>query len=193
MFQVTSIMIVSTILILFTIGGTSSSSSSSQLFPVPSLVEVVFEGGSAHATSEIPDGWTADKAFIRGRGHSKGWHNNGEILPSMVWYDFPASKAFIPGRISFRGRQDCCPLDAPTMWQFVGSNDEICSKSGHWTVLCEDKSNSGYPHKAFTKYCDVDEKILTQFRCLGVSVLNSGQVDSNTALRNVRMWKKVYL
>ena len=111
----------------------------------------------------------------------------------MVWYDFPASRAFIPGRISFRGRQGCCTDEAPTMWQFVGSNDEICSKSGHWTVLCEDKSNNGYQHEAFTKYCDVDDKILTEFRCLGVSVLNTNQKKSIASLKDVRMWKKVYL
>jgi len=183
-------MIVSIILLLVAYGGTLGSCSSPQLFPVPSLVEVVFEGGSAHATSENSE-WTADKAFIQ--GHAKAWHNSDAILPSMVWYEFPASRAFVPGRISFRGRQDCCLEQGPTMWQFVGSNDEVCSKSGHWTVLCEDKSNSGYPHKAFTKYCDVDEKILTQFRCLGVSVLNSGQKNSATALKDLRMWKKVYL
>jgi len=186
--QVTSIMIVSIILLLIACGGASSSSA--HLFPVPSLVEVAFEGGSAHATSEAGAPWTADKAFIL--GHAKAWHNARAILPSMVWYEFPSSRAFVPGRISFRGRQDCCLDEAPTMWQFVGSNDEICSKSGHWTILCEDKTNSGYPHKAFTKYCDVDEKILTQFRCLGVSVLNSQHKDSITSLKDVRMWKKVY-
>ena len=80
----------------------------------------------------------------------------------------------------------------PSVWQFVGSNDETCGKLGHWSILCEDKSNEGYRTKFWTKYCDVDDKITTAFRCLGIMVLNSHNKYGFTALRDVRMWKKVY-
>ena len=152
-----------------------------------------FEGGSAHATTEHPPPWTADKAFIL--AHPNAWHVNsgvGRILPHTVWYEFPAGKRFVPGRVSFRARQDCSCLDqAPTMWQFVGSNDEICNGASNWTILCQDLSGSGYPHKAWTKYCEVDDKITREFRCLGITVLNTGQKDGVASFKDVRMWKKV--
>ena len=156
------------------------------------LTEVTFQGGSAQSTSQSLAPWTCDKAFIL--GHANAWHNGNAILPSMVWYVFPVGKRFVPGRVSFRGRQGCCLDEAPTMWQFVGSNDETCDRlsTGHWTVLCQDLSGSGYPHQAWTKYCDVDEKINTEFRCLGISVLNTGNKDSIASLKDVRMWKKAF-
>ena len=152
-----------------------------------------FEGGSAHATTEHPPPWTADKAFIL--AHPNAWHVNsgvGRILPHTVWYEFPAGKRFVPGRVSFRGRQDCSCLDqTSTMWQFVGSNDEICNGASNWTILCQDLSGSGYPHKAWTKYCEVDDKITREFRCLGITVLNTGNKDGKASFKDVRMWKKV--
>ena len=113
-------------------------------------------------------------------------------LPSTVWYEFPVGKIFVPARVSFRARQDCCLDEGPTVWQFVGSNSAHCGEFGEWTVLCEDKSDLGYRNKALTKYCDVDEKIMNeyaQFRCLGISVLNTRSKSSAASLRDVRMWK----
>ena len=78
----------------------------------------------------------------------------------------------------------------PTVWQFVGSNDASCGEFGRWAVLCEDKSNAGYPTKYWTKYCDVDDKIVTKFRCLGISVLNTHNVHGVACLKDVRIWKK---
>ena len=109
------------------------------------LTEVKFEGGSANATKESPPTWTAAKAFIL--GHEYGWSTGDEILPSTVWYEFPVGQQFVPARVSFRARQDTITLEAPTMWQFVGSNDETCQRFGNWTVLCQDLSGSGYRTK----------------------------------------------
>jgi len=147
------------------------------------LTEVVFEGGSANATSEQKPHWLAEKAFIL--GHSKAWYNNKEILPSIVWYEFLIK--IVPGRVSFRANN---VLQAPLQWQFVGSNDETCDRFSCWTVLCEDLSGTVYPNAKWTKYCDVDEKITTEFRCLGIAVLNTRTTDSSAALKDVRMWKK---
>ena len=115
-----------------------------------SIREVNIQGGSAHATSSHPAPWTPDKAFSV--GHNNAWHNNRGTFPSMVWYQFPAGATFIPARVSFRSRQDCCQDEGPSMWQFVGSNDENCGKNGDWTVLCEDLSDVGFRSKAYTKY-----------------------------------------
>ena len=163
------------------------------LAAVAALAEVRFEGGSAHATSSHPAPWTADKAFIR--GHTNVWHNDigdGRIFPQTVWYQFPAGSRFVPGRVSFRGRQDCCEDSAPAMWQFVGSNDETCNEFSRWSVLCQGLSKDSYPHKAWTQYCDVDDKIRSEFRCLGIAVLNIYREDGFAGVRDVRMWKKVF-
>ena len=160
-------------------------------FAVPAIREVNIQGGSAHATSTHPAPWTPDKAFSV--GHNYAWHNNGDNnrLPSIVWYVFPVGQTFIPARVSFRARQDCCLQEGPTVWQFVGSNDPNCWQFGDWTVLCEDKSDVGYRNKALTKYCDVDERILKEFKCLGISVLNTHSKHSIASLRDVRIWRKI--
>ena len=159
---------------------------------VLAISEVEIKGGSAHATSSHPAPWTPEAAFIL--GHSNAWiaEDPSVPFPSTVWYEFPAQATFVPARVSFRPRQDCCQDEGPTVWQFVGSNDENCGKFGNWTVLCEDKSDTGYPTKAWTKYCDVDNKILKRFRCLGISGLNTRNKDGIMSLKDVRFWKKTY-
>jgi len=155
------------------------------------LTEVKFEGGSANATNEHNQAFSAEKAFILGAANADdAWHNGKEILTSIVWYEFQIK--IVPGRVSFRGREKSNQnaLTAPVQWQFVGSNDETCNRFSCWTVLCEDLSGTAYPHKGWTKYCDVDEKITTEFRCLGIAVLNTRSADSGAALRDIRMWKK---
>ena len=79
------------------------------------------------------------------------------------------------------------------MFSILGSNDKKCGKYSHWTVLCEDRSNDDYHHKYWTKYCEVDDKILTEFKCLGITVLNNKNSGGYAALKGVRMWKKVFL
>ena len=156
---------------------------------VPAISEVEIKGGSANATSFLVSPWTPEAAFIL--GHPNAWHSkNTNPFPEAVWYEFPAQAAFVPARVSFRPRQDCCQDQAPTVWQFVGSNDESCGKLGNWTILCEDKSDTGCPTKAWTKYCDVDDKIFKQFKCLGISALNSRH--TGLSLKDVRFWKKIY-
>ena len=159
---------------------------------VEAISEVDIKGGSARATSQDAAPWTADKAFIL--GHANAWHN-GEpygMFPEIVSYEFPQSKTFIPARVSFRPRIDCCLDQGPTVWQFVGSNDENCGRFAHWTILCEDRSDTGYLNKFTTKYCDVDDRILSKFRCLGISVLRSHSKDGYASFKDVRMWEKIF-
>ena len=96
---------------------------------MPALAEVTIEGGVAKTTAYTPGNWVAKNAFIQ--GHAQGWYMgaiNGEWgrFPQMLWYEFPAEKAFVPARISFDSRQDCCPEETPSIWEFIGSNDEDC-------------------------------------------------------------------
>ena len=165
------------------------------LFLVEAISEVEFKGGVAYATSNHdPNTWKAANAFIL--GHAYGWHikpsENG-MFPQLVWYEFPANKAFVPARVSFRPRKDAGWDQVPTMWQYVGSNDPNCKSSGNWTILCEDLSDAGYRTKFTTKYCKVDDQITRKFRCLGIMVLNTHSGGGSVALKDVRMWKKLYL
>merc|ERR1712002_447134 len=157
---------------------------------VMGLTEVKFEGGSANATEDQGAPWNPANAFIL--GHENGWANGDEILPSTVWYEFPVGQQFVPARVSFRTRYTSADGKyGPTMWQFVGSNDQTCQRFGNWTVVCQDLSGSGYRGEAWTKYCNVDENITTEFRCLGIAVLNDGGRDDPTVIvKDIRMWKK---
>merc|ERR1711942_346969 len=142
-----------------------------------------------------PPAMTEEKAFMTPEHKANGWHNekdgNKRTFPEMVWYQFPVDAAFTPARVSFRPRGSCCLEQAPTMWEFVGSNDQECKEAGNWVGLCEDRSNTAWPSHYFTKYCDVKPEIVSKFRCLGVRVLNTLQKNGVVSLRNVRMWKKV--
>ena len=87
------------------------------------ISEVEITGGSAHATSENSNEHKPINAFIGTR--YKGWTSGG-VLPQMVWYDFGSGNAFVPARVTFRGERK----HIPTVWEFVGSNDETCGKYG---------------------------------------------------------------
>ena len=76
--------------------------------------------GLANATHIHSAPWTPNKAFLPDQPHA--WINgeNQRRLLAMIWIEFPANKAFIPGRISFRPRQDCCLDEAPTVQHVYG-------------------------------------------------------------------------
>merc|ERR1711872_436503 len=115
--------------------------------PTLALTEVEITGGSAHATSVYPES-KAEYAFSDKSHWHLGRDSPGKYsrFPVLVWYEFPEEKLFVPGRVSFRGRQDSTltvvQQQTPSEWQFVGSNDQSCGKFGTWTVLCEDRSNA---------------------------------------------------
>jgi len=160
-------------------------------FPVASMAEVEITGGTAKATSYHSSDWLPINAFTL--GHAYGWHIASPygMFPHIVWYEFPAGKTFVPARVSFH--PDNRPERGPTIWQFVGSNDPTCGKFGHWTVLCEDLSDAAFRNKHAIKFCHVDEKILREFRCLGITVLGTHVNNGAACVRDVRMWKKVFL
>jgi len=177
---------------------TRQSKINSSLKKKETISEVEITGGSASATSIYDNYRKPEKALIRGDPKSWGWisgtdpKNNG-VYPQMIWYDFGHGNAFVPARVTFRGLVNCggCQVYTPSVWEFVGSNDDVCSQSGNWTILCQDYSDVKQ-HKDFeTKICDVHDHNNQnteqgEYRCLGINVIRA---DAYTGLSNLRMWR----
>ena len=157
------------------------------------IAEVAFINGSAHATSD--DSRLPPKAFIVGNKDAF-WHSGGDakhwaVYPKMIWYDFAIGDGFVPARITFQSCQNGngCPTYTPSIWEFVGSNDDVCSKSGDWTILCRDYSDVQPRNIYAIKRCDVEGRVEKKFRCLGINILSThGQY---SMVSNIRMWQKV--
>jgi len=168
----------------------SQTSNSSQ---TEAIVEMAFENGSAHATSSWDNSnHSPAKAFIVG---NKGeyWHSSSGakhlgVFPKMIWYDFSFGNGFVPARITFQGAPNADLTFVPSIWEFVGSNDEICSKSGEWTILCRDYSDVQPRNSYAIKRCDVEGRVEKKFRCLGINILSTHT--SYSLVWNIRMWRK---
>ena len=79
------------------------------------------------------------------------------------------------------------------MWQFIGSNDEVCDENSAWTILCEDLSGKRFESGTQSKYCTVKEGMTTKYKCLGISVLASPYPGWPTVVINgIRMWERVF-
>ena len=163
------------------------------------ISEVEINGGSANATSFWIESFKPDYAFSRGNAHA-GWSSSTKpkysgIFPQMVWYDFGKGNSFVPARVTFRGEINCntdrCKSQVPAVWEFVGSNDDVCNTSGNWTVLCQDLSDTKPQKILDTKFCDVEgvDQDQREYRCLGINVIRAH--DTLTCLSNARMWKYV--
>ena len=79
---------------------------------------------------------------------------------------------------------------APTSYQFVGSNDNICNDAATWTVICEDLTDRAWRNEWEVKYCKVKPEMKEKFRCLGLRIL-ANRGDGWTTLRNIRMWERI--
>jgi len=164
------------------------------------ISEVKITGGSAYATDVMSDDYKPDLAFLRGR-FTTGWMSGSAnrvygVYPKMIWYDFGHGNSFVPARVTFRGYTKCdkCTRYTPSVWEFVGSNDDVCAGSGYWTVLCQDLSDVVPKEQLETKFCDVNSSPSMkqgEYRCLGINIIRAHSV--YTALSNVRMWKNVIL
>jgi len=159
------------------------------------LQEVKFEGGKADASSKWDPSRNPEIAFQNnpdfwsgGRGKHGG--GNGVPFPYYIWYDF-GNRTIVPARAGIRGFMNKeNPQYGPTMWEFIGSNDEECGKYSRWTILCSDLSGKMFQRMFQLKYCDVDQQITSSFRCLGISVLDHGYKNSPEAVISfIRMWK----
>jgi len=162
------------------------------------IAEVAFKNGSAHATSVHSSSYGPAKAFIVGEVN-KFWESSSDakhrgVFPILIWYDFPVGNDFVPARITFQGCQNLGNPTTdtkytPSIWEFVGSNDEVCSESGNWTILCRDYSHVQPQNHWAIKRCDVEGKAEKKFRCLGINILSTHGDRSHAS--NIRMWQKV--
>ena len=95
-------------------------------------------------------------------------------------------------QVSFQPTQkDKYVQRAPTCFQFVGSNDDVCNDSATWTVLCQDLSDQAWRNTAEVRYCQVKPEMREKFRCLGLRVLKNRDADGWVVLRNIRMWQRI--
>jgi len=168
----------------------SQASNSSQ---TEAIAEVAFINGSAYATSYY-DSHPPAHAFIEGNKDFY-WHSYGDakykgLFPKMIWYDFSIGNGFVPARITFQSaqRSEADTTYVPSIWEFVGSNDDVCSKSGDWTILCRDYSDVQPRNRYAIKRCDVEERVEKKFRCLGINILSSHTEWG--IVSNIRMWRK---
>jgi len=158
------------------------------------IAEVAFENGSAHATSESESSHSAAKAFIVGNKQNFCCSTDVSplhgVFPKMIWYDFSIGNGFVPARITFQSshRREIDTQHTPSIWEFVGSNDDVCSKSGDWTVLCRDYSNVRPQNMYGIKRCDVEGRAEKKFRCLGINILSTH--GGYGMVSNIRMWRK---
>ena len=111
-------------------------------------------------------------------------------------YDFKSDK-FCPTKISFRPRQDASSdwkLEVPSSFQFIGSNDRVCSEDSDWTVLGRVKDGKVQSQDEILT-CEVDSAepfSFRKYRCLGIKVL-AVQLPTKdvTSLDDVRMWVRL--
>ena len=84
------------------------------------------------------------------------------------------------------------PQGAPSMYQFVGTNDAKCDDNSNWMILCEDLSDRPWRSYYEVRYCKVQRELSGQkFRCLGIRVLNNRRSNGWTSIRNIRMWMRI--
>ena len=167
------------------------------------LKELQFVGGNYGASSKYSTSYPVKNAFVRNADvyfHSgKDANGNGAQsvpFPHLIWYEFKS--AVLPGRVSFRPRQDTgCGAKGywcgATKWQFIGTNDEVCDENSAWTILCEDLSGKPFERPRQSKYCEVASSVHGAFKCLGISVLDSSYAGSYScvSISGVRMWERM--
>ena len=158
------------------------------------IVEVDFIEGVAGASSTFGEKEIAAAAAagFMINGTTKLWHSgpksNPEPLPHFIWYDFRV-RQLSPDRISFRPRRGtfyAAKNQTPTKFQFIGSNDAVCSTKSNWIVLCENLSGKPVESQEETRGCRVNKRH-AKFRCLGIKILDN-LVQGVSSLRGIRMW-----
>ena len=99
-------------------------------------------------------------------------------------------------KISFQPRQgliEWAVKQTPTHFQFIGSNDEICTKDSDWSVLGEATAPQ---IKSFgeRRQCYVGDGSAPccKFRCLGIKVLAVLQ-GSEASIDNIQIWVRHHI
>jgi len=161
-------------------------------FPMFRTKEVKFAGGVAEATGFHSAHWRPERAFVRQVAEENGWHTKTEdkSTPVSIWYDFKTIK-IRPDQVSLQPAQKGAVQGAPSAFQFIGSNADVCDDFAEWTILCEDLSDKPWRGLWETRYCKVGPEVTEKFRCLGIRALKNHRPDGWTSLRNIRMWERI--
>jgi len=165
-------------------------------FPVYQIKEVKFTGGVPGASYYLNGDWRPEKAFMQQYPVDNGWHVGPVGEPSRnppvsVWYDFKTMQ-IRPDHVSLQPAQSGAALQgAPSSYQFIGSNDQVCDDSAKWTILCEDLSDKAWRSHFEVRYCKVRPEITEKFRCLGIRALKNHRPDGYTSIRNIRIWERI--
>ena len=153
-----------------------SRSRAASLGPHPPLTKMFHPGRSSSSNDRVSSG-IQDRQETQNR--------------LFVWYEFKIPVKY-PIKLAFGPRAGHAKPQTPKSFQFVGSNDQNCSKTSTWSVVCEgfyaDLAKNGE-----IRGCEAErEEVLSsrlrhhEYRCLGIKILavHSGPV---AALRKMKM------
>jgi len=175
---------------------TSEPTIASSLLPTVSpgkngMVEIVITGGTPGASSEFDaEHFKAENAFKPDphTHYQYSWTSTYRDFPAYIWYDF--KRQLRPKKVSYLPRRsDVQNANAVRVkrFQFVGTNDRVCSKNSNWKVLCEGKSA---PYKSLNdeRGCIVPSNQSVQsFSCLGLKIIE-GINNMEVSLMGIRIW-----
>jgi len=164
-----------------------------RLTTTQSMTETVFVGGTPGASSEWSGYPKADAFKLNPAGGDGGWTSgNAKTVhepPAYIWYDY--KRQLRPAKISYLPRKTYvvnANLVRVKRFQFVGTDDTICSKNSDWKVLCEGESAS-YESIYDERGCTVPVKQnMGAFHCLGLRSLAASESAGEVSLRGIRIW-----
>jgi len=154
------------------------------------MVETVFVGGTPGASSIYHSEYGPEKAFGPNPNPSEkyySWTSKSSDIPAYVWYDF--KRQLRPAKISFLPRQYSVAnanRNSLKRFQFIGTDDSVCSKNSNWKVLCGGVSGP-YQSLDDERGCTIPgTQSMQSFHCLGLRVLE--RENNYVALTGIRMW-----
>merc|ERR1711962_162225 len=168
-----------------------------RLMTTSGMVETVFVGGTPGASSEWSgcDGcYPVADAFTQNPGKYGGWTSDyvtkaSGAPPQYIWYDF--KRQLRPAKISYlaRGKSASYSIVRVKRFQFVGTDDPVCSKNSNWKVLCGGES-APYKSGDLERGCTIPVNQNTQrFHCLGLrSLIKSDSSNGEVGLTGIRIW-----
>ena len=162
--------------------------------------EVAFKDG-------IPDGSSFHSArsapaiAYLSKDENRHWHSGQprdkggpDPPPYFLWYRFkipisyPVKISFMPRHPNFKNAK----VQTPKSFQFVGTNDDNCSCTSDWSILCDGFYGTLPKSSEDIRSCEVKKSAVKtsgqyEYRCLGIKILavHSGDYAS---LRSLKMW-----
>ena len=160
--------------------------------------KIAFEDGTPGGSSYYNDKARPAAAFSQEKKHqywlSGETKGQSDPLPFFVWYKFK-SPIGNPIKMSFKPRPENlnnAKKQTPKSFQFIGSNDNNCTGSSDWSVLCDGFYDDPVESVEEVRGCQVQKGVAlsdhhVMYRCLGIKILalHSGTAAS---LCNLMMW-----